>query len=236
MATFEHLDWDSDFLGFGVVRVEPGVAGDALADALGQARDTGARLAYWMPTACAAALRDAQALGGTVAGTQVRLEREVGTVGAGPPGVRRLPIPSVEDAALVALAVSAGAGSRFAVDPRMPAGTMPRLYETWIRRSVRGEIAESTLVASRDGGDVAGLATLGVTGTLGTIGLVAVDAAARRQGLGYALMEGVRARAAELCLGRLRVTTQEGNTPALRLYESCGFRPVLRSLAVHFWL
>lgn len=231
------LEWDSAFFGFPVARIDPELrARDALESALAALGARSFRLAYWQPPADESLRATARALGGTLAGTLARFERALAP-GAEAPAragfvLERCGAPTRE---LEELALAAGARSRFAVDPRMPAGTAARMYAIWIRESFGGAMGDEVL-AARDAAGAAGLATLKRDGTEGTIGLVAVAARLRGAGVGQLLMEAAAARFAQLGAVRAVVVTQGENLAACRLYESCGFAQAGVRLAVHFWL
>ena len=74
--------------------------------------------------------------------------------------------------------------SRFRLDPRIPEESFERLYETWIVRSVLGDLADAVLIAGRgtDRGDPAGLISVSLAGGEGSIGLIAVDEVSRHEG------------------------------------------------------
>ena len=60
----------------------------------------------------------------------------------------------------------------------------------------------------------------------GYIGNIAVEAEARRQGLGRALTEAMIADARDRGLAFLTLEVRQSNAPARGLYESCGFAVV----------
>jgi ribosomal protein S18 acetylase RimI-like enzyme len=136
---------------------------------------------------------------------------------------------------LVALAISAGEFSRFRRDPRIPPAAFRGLYETWIRRSVAGELADCVFVASRNGGEPSGLVTVRVRDGIGEIGLVSVAEFARGQGIGGLLMnramDWIEASGASVAM----VVTQLDNTAACRLYERLQFELTDVAHVYHFW-
>lgn len=69
----------------------------------------------------------------------------------------------------------------------------------------------------------------------GSLGLSSVAPEARRQGVGQALVRGAVAWCHEHGLGEVTVVTQGRNVPALRVFESCGFRIRDVRLWFHKW-
>jgi GNAT superfamily N-acetyltransferase len=238
---FEPLPWDSAHFGFPVARIDRGGGGrNDLAAVLGRARDDGVELVYVFADpdeVVAPAILDRFA--GRHVDERVTLAVDLGAQEAAPDSAdfatqsapRREPTP-----ALTELAIEAGTCSRFAVDPRIPAGAFRRLYEVWIRRSCLGEAADAVLVTTRPGGDEPlGLATLSIDGDAASVGLVAVAQAARGRGVGSLTMrrahDWLRARGVRTAT----VATQGDNGPALRLYRACGYEEVGRKAIYHFW-
>ncbi|MCL4809445.1 MAG: GNAT family N-acetyltransferase [Thermoanaerobaculia bacterium] len=235
------LAWDSAFFGFEVFSIADGDLTEAeLRSALLESRARGASLVYWFADAGRAvsptlldefggALRDEKKVYGRSSlrgpGTALKARAEV--------SVRRGSDP---DGPLTALALAAGEYSRFRVDPRIPSGAFQRLYETWIRRSCAGEIADAVIEAREPGIGLCGMVTVSVDGDEGSIGLIAVAAEARGRGIGAILLRGAEEFMAGKGATRARVVTQGANRPACRLYESACYDVVSQTDVYHFWL
>jgi GNAT superfamily N-acetyltransferase len=114
--------------------------------------------------------------------------------------------------------------TRLFTELRIPDDTPSR--ERWI-----AELVPQALVAEQDGA-VLGYALWAATGPSGSLRHLAVDPAARRQGLGRALL----AASADLLRARgcvdWRINVRPDNAPALALYESVGFVRCHASCAV----
>jgi ribosomal protein S18 acetylase RimI-like enzyme len=76
---------------------------------------------------------------------------------------------------------------------------------------------------ARSEGQVVGLANLGIRGDEGWVGGVGVVPAARRLGVGEALMQGLLAEARARGLRRVTLEVIEENEAAFRLYDKLGF-------------
>jgi dTDP-4-amino-4,6-dideoxy-D-galactose acyltransferase len=124
--------------------------------------------------------------------------------------------------------------SRFHLDPAVGLERANDVKRQWARNACRGR-ASAVYVARRQN-DIAGfLAVLENRSSRGIdaiIDLVGVDAGHQGQGVGRALSRRFimqwRDRA-----DRLRVGTQVSNIPAMRLYESIGFRVAETSYVLH---
>lgn len=235
---YELLDWDTEFFGFPVARIDPRLEADALAETLAELRRRSVGLAYWLPPESEALRVAAQRLGAVIAGTQVRYVRALDPVSASPRPVGARVLPAAPDALreLVALGLEAARWSRFALDPRMPPGAAERMYRIWVRRSLEREIADEVLVARDDAGGAAGMISLVQQHDLCVIGLVAVNGERRRQGFGRQLVRCAFDWSIRRGLRQIAVTALSANVAACRLYEACGFRPDRRSMIAHFWL
>jgi dTDP-4-amino-4,6-dideoxy-D-galactose acyltransferase len=238
----EHLPWDSAHLGFSVAHLrgyclEPA----ALWRALESARDDGIRLVYWA-AANPNTVPDPLLL--EFAGRVVDRKASLTAPIDGPQGdelggqyrvdehPRSLPAPR-----LAALAVTAGAYSRFRRDPRVPLGAFQRLYEEWITRSTLGELADAVLVASLQSAPDKPIAfvTVSIDGDGGVIGLVAVQEESRGLGIGSFILRRGHHWLAQRGAGRVSVVTQLDNRPACRLYAKAGYRLTDMKLIYHFW-
>lgn len=237
----ERLAWDTDAIGVPVGRVDVEGAGAGAVDAaLDAARRAGLGLLYVMgrPAADAAARLDAA--GARLVDERTTFVRPVTPADATLPpadaaaAVRRYAAPA-PDAALVALARQSGGQSRFRVDPQMPAGVFERIYDTWIARSVSGEIADAVFVAELDGA-AAGMVTVGPKNGRGDIGLLAVAERARGRGLGGALVRAALAWTAARGLDTAQVVTQGANAAACRLYLTSGYAVESAVPVRHLWL
>ncbi|MBA4188970.1 MAG: hypothetical protein C0467_13315 [Planctomycetaceae bacterium] len=234
------LAWDSEHFHFPVARIEGNAnSPESLSRLLTAARTSGVRLVYWNGPS-EANLPD-ELLGrfsGALVDRKVTLTRPIGS-GELPPSashaIRSWPKGSASDS-LVRLAIASGERSRFRVDPLFPTAIFESMYEQWIQRSARGEIADAVLVAVEPNDQQPlGLITVAVKEGVGHIGLLAVDGKARGCGLGTALLAASHAfMAARGCTGA-SVVTQGDNEPALRLYGRAGYHRCTLTNVYHFW-
>jgi ribosomal protein S18 acetylase RimI-like enzyme len=240
-AGLVRLDWDTQHFGCPVARLEPDRLDDErLAAALSAARQQGIRLVYWFASP---ECRPGAALLGRFTGRLVdrRITLRLALGADFEPTEEALldyelaawPVAPASPE-LARLGATAGSSGRFARDPLVPLDRRVALYETWMDRSARGELADLVITARR-AGKLLGTITARRSGTTGSIGLLAVAAAAQRRGVGSAL---VRATANWLVRGggtALDVVTQLDNQPATALYARVGFQPYDLQHVFHFW-
>jgi dTDP-4-amino-4,6-dideoxy-D-galactose acyltransferase len=245
MSTFSVLSWDSEKFGFIVARASGETDVGNLKASLAAARNANARLVY---VTRPQALGDLPAellhqFGGRLVDERVTFVAEVAPVAAASSIGSRVseeiqfedfsePVASDE---LILLARASGIHSRFNTDPRIDRRVFESIYDTWIARSVRRELAERVVVARR-GQRLAGLVTLSAAPSARSeIGLLAVDERARGLGIGRALVrEGFR-WAAQRGLTVAQVVTQRRNDAACQLYTSCGYAIERIDRVYHFW-
>jgi ribosomal protein S18 acetylase RimI-like enzyme len=245
VATWQRLEWDSGFFGFGIGRLAamPRDAAE-LADTMAQARSAGIRLLY---AACPQAAKASRALLEREGAVFVDAKRTyaaspIPAFGAPTVCIQAVasPLHPVARRQLRALAWQAAEYSRFRIDARMPPGAWRLLYSAWIANSLDGRIADRVLVV-RAGPDAAnlgsciGMVTLAHRGTQASIGLLAVHAGHRGRGLGRALVMAAATDARQAGCIRLSVVTHGSNAAACRTYESCGLALADEQLIFHLW-
>jgi dTDP-4-amino-4,6-dideoxy-D-galactose acyltransferase len=231
------LDWDTAFLGVRVSRItDSTLDAGQLAATIADLRDSGVGLVYWSAQGEARA-EVVERLGGQLVDRKLTWVADL-----------REPLPAVSSATAVqpfatwmsasvleALAVQSAAHSRFTVDPKMPRDVTERLYRTWMRRSLSGDLARVVLVACEGRCEV-GMVTVTEGDAGASIGLLAVDATARGRGHGGALVSAAQHWARERGNARIRVVTQTANVEACRLYQRSGFTIDAVEFVYHFWL
>lgn len=139
---------------------------------------------------------------------------------------------------LTELALIAATHSRFFRDPGFPRHRAEALYQIWIARSVRRELASVVLIARPAGGrdDLHGMVTVVVDGTEGRVGLIAVRPDCQGCGVGRRLMEAAHGFMVQHEVQQAVVVTQADNIPACKLYEQCGYRVASLIHYYHFWV
>ncbi|MBS1938301.1 MAG: GNAT family N-acetyltransferase [Bacteroidetes bacterium] len=123
---------------------------------------------------------------------------------------------------LMELAYICGAHSRFKVDPGISDGQYRAMYETWLARSVKRELADEVFVYKMDGALV-GLITVSVNDGVGRIGLLSVSPGHQGEGIGGKLLGQVFQYLAGREVWTLQVPTQAENVDAMRFYGKKGF-------------
>jgi len=232
-----HLCWDSDLMGFPVGQLEPSMLnGSTLSDIRERCLSMRLRLAYIaLPWTDLVLRKKACALGAGLVDKKIIYSRSFDVSKCWMPtdlvsfeGME--PGPELES-----LALASGVYSRFRTDPRMAPSVFQNLYLTWIRRSVRREIADIVMVA-KGSECLAGMVTVALREDHAEIGLLAVSESSRGQGIGKRLIKGAEAWALSTGVKRMTVATQGANFPACALYESMCYESVQTQAIYHYWV
>lgn len=239
----ERLDWDSEHFGFEVGKIsDPNIDDSQLETCLHFARVTGLSLVYWNTRDRCPPANLLQQYGGTLVDHRATYSAIVHATPAGSIAVTdsrfrvaEYPLGGASED-LRSLAIAAGRYSRFAVDGRFPFDAFKSLYETWIERSTRHELADIVLIASNVEDKIIGFVTVATTNEGFQIGLIATDEAQRGKGVGRLLMDAAHTWMRDRGGGAANVVTQVCNIPACRLYERCGYRVCQVEKSFHFWL
>jgi dTDP-4-amino-4,6-dideoxy-D-galactose acyltransferase len=251
---FELLPWDSERFGFPVARVRSAAPPEMLAAIADEMRRRGVVLAYYGRSDERTGIsdQDAASIGARLVDTRIvfRKDLESSTAqkfaemprGSGHRTDEKsatLEMRSFREQAvgteLIELARGAGRYSRFRVDPRIDREVFHAIYDAWLIRSVRREIADDVFVGSVEGNDV-GLVTVSATQAGALIGLLAIGDSARGRGFGRALIEHAFEWAVKRGCRALRVATQLANEAACALYASVGCSVESRERTYHLWL
>jgi len=137
------------------------------------------------------------------------------------------------DARLLSLALQSGGYSRYFTDKRFKLNVFLNLYETWIRNSLNGTIANDVIAYMEDG-RVDGFITYKIVGNKVTIGLVDVDNAVTGKGIGSKLMQSFLSL---FPIGtEIEVATQFANRVGCHFYEKNGFSVESVTNIYHLWL
>lgn len=228
----EFLTWDTEFWGTRAARVHADNDDDLrLADA--ECADLGIRWASLLaPSAATSLVNSAIRVGYDMVDMRVALRMKLDPS----IGKRSIETAAPDDTEpMASIAASAFPTSRFSVDPHLDDNRCADFYDTWLRNSVSGQMADA-IVVSRHVGEIDGFMTVR-TGQdhTGSLPLVAIRADRRGRGVGRRLLDDALAWFSAQECRELDVVTQLSNTPAIGLYESVGFRIVQSAIWLHRW-
>jgi dTDP-4-amino-4,6-dideoxy-D-galactose acyltransferase len=228
------LDWDSEFWGAPIGRVEGGALNREGLHAVDEwAATHGVACVYFLADSSdASSAHIAEDGGFRLMDLRVELRRPI----AGDETARELRPASPDDvSALRAIARASHGVTRFYADPHFPDDRCDDLYDTWITRSLEGW-ADGVLVAEAEGRPVGYVSChLDPAAGAGSIGLIAVDEAARGGGIGVMLSRGAVAWCRDRGAREMSVVTQGRNAGALRTFQRAGFLVDSVGLWFHKW-
>jgi dTDP-4-amino-4,6-dideoxy-D-galactose acyltransferase len=235
---YHHLEWDSEVFGFKVAKLTISEYDEPhLLSTLKRLKENNYRLVYWFIRG--AEEEKIRCHGGTLVNEKVTYLK----------GLKRKPIIGSEalysiapyllkepEQDLLDLSQESGAYSRFKLDPLFPFDLFEKLYNIWMTRSIRREIAHEVLVVKDMHRVLCGVVTLGEVSGKGDVGLIAVASRARGKGLGKHLMMAAENEFFKHGYTEVQVVTQKINVSACHLYESCGYKVEEIENVYHFWL
>lgn len=232
---FEILEWDSNFFGLKVCRVnKPGTSNNELTEILKVLSSLHIDLVYYSNK------NELTILDGISEFYDIRLVDKKTTY------AKQLmntvaPNESISEynenypeKKLIELAIESGVYSRFNVDDKVSKEKYKELYRLWIINSVNKKLAKAVLVFRTDN-EIAGFVTLGEKNSRADIGIIAVDALHRGKGIGKSLLLSAEKWFIEKKYTSIQVVTQGENKPACRLYENCGFNIDKVEYFYHMW-
>ncbi len=106
-------------------------------------------------------------------------------------------------------------------------------HAPWSADMLREELGKGIFLVAEQDGAAAGYVGCQTVLDEGYITNVAVSPDCRRQGIGCALIEELKKRAAQSELSFITLEVRASNTPAIALYEGAGFEPV--GVRKHFY-
>jgi dTDP-4-amino-4,6-dideoxy-D-galactose acyltransferase len=231
------LAWDSEHWGFPVARIsESRLSEDRANQAIHWCEEHKVKCLYFAGDGtCAETLEVAWVNRFRFVDVRVDMERNLqeSVPGGATSDCREAQLEDL--AALEDLARTAHKDTRFFKDlhfDRIKAGD---LYALWIARDLR---ENTVFVAASESapGSVLGYVSASISSDgEGRIGLVAVNSNARGRGLGRRLVGKALSWCQSRGAGSVRVATQGANVPALRLYETCGFKVADMKVWFHRW-
>lgn len=158
--------------------------------------------------------------------TKLTYRKSVSGLGKMPTDIARYSGPLTDQ--LIDLALESGRYSRFKTDPRLTQNEFQKLYTHWIKNAW-----ESNTILAIPG--LKGMLSYRLEGKSASVDLIAVSKENQGQGWGKQLMADVGYYAAQEGANEIRVSTQETNLPARKLYESQGYRLTERMQVYHYW-
>lgn len=222
------LPWDSEFFGIQIGRSE--LPEEDLTGAVAAARAAGVECLYLFVAGAELRLVEAAARAGARlvdlrAALELDLSRREPVAGEGVRLAEAGDGPALEHAG-----EQLSRFSRFRADARFSPERLAEMYRIWVRQCLAGGwVAVPAVPPGRASSFV------GVRPAAGEarVELVYVAPEDSGRGLGRALIAAGLERAPG---SRASVTTQAGNTAALRLYQSLGFRTRSLTAVLHLWL
>ncbi len=236
-TTVQHKNQDSNFLGFGVGDLYALCDENFLSQQLIKYKEEGYRLLYWkIEEQDTASLNMANAFQFKNYDTKVTYQLNLFTQSREIPKNSKVrKYTGAITPKLINLGKQSGDYSRFQQDKNFPPGTFEKMYTEWIHTAFSAEQSDAIFILEENT-KMFGFATVFFNQDDAEIVLIAIDPKYRSKGYGKMLVEYISAYLSNINYKNLYVVTQEQNTPACRLYESCGFEIIKKEYIYHIWL
>jgi len=233
--TCKMLDWDTEFFGVRIAKIEGAHLTDkTIAKSLQWSRDHRVTCLYFL---CASdddqSISIAEQNGFHLVDVRMELSwRAQAVIYDSKIEVRRFQLSDLPQ--LQQIASGAYRSTRFYYDPHFPRTKSSELYREWITKSCESR-ADAVFVAPHQDA-VGGFITCHLESPQqGRIGLVGVNEAARGAGIGQALIKAAQRYFSDQGVDEAFVVTQGRNIAAQRLYQANGFRSHSTHLWYHKW-
>ena len=225
------LDWDSEFFGLQIGRVDLQTQNDALA--LAQMHDELKRQYKLLHVFSKEGLdfdaRGTELVDEKVLYSKICENKEIY------PDVMTYEQP-VPNESLYKLALVSGEFSRFRLDKKMPEGSFELLYRKWIENACPREGSNKQIFAYVPDGIARGMITVDYQGDHAQIGLVAVELECQHKGIGTMIMSTLESALYREGVITIDVATQKANKDACRWYEKNGYKVKSVTPIYHWWL
>lgn len=231
----EILDWDSNFFGFKVCKVNRVIEVEAdINDLFNFMKSHQTSLAYYASKNEIDSRLAATALFEiSLVDKKTTFVKRINNHAVVHPSITAYE-KAIPEKKLLDLAIQSGQYSRFNMDNRIEKKKLEELYGQWIINSVNKKIAKEVMVFM-ESGQIAGFVTLGVKNERADIGIIAVDHQYRGKGVGQMLMSAAENWFYTHGFSTVQVVTQGENYPACRLYERCGYQVESVNFFYHLW-
>jgi dTDP-4-amino-4,6-dideoxy-D-galactose acyltransferase len=236
-ATWEILDWDSEFFGFRIARAFAAPSEAALASTVAECARQQVRCLYFLAEAGdIATIRMLEQQAFQFADLRFTMIQQ--SLGNGQsteiPGIRAARAEDVP--VLQRIARISHHNSRFYADANFQRERCDALYDTWITKSCAGGFANVVYVAPTAGDEAGGYITCAmIQPDRGQIGLLAVAPELRGSGVGGRLIRQALSWAQSRGATSVITVTQGASSSAVRTYERCGFVAERMQLWYHRW-
>jgi ribosomal protein S18 acetylase RimI-like enzyme len=231
-AVFRKDDWLSGQLGYTTGRLDVNPqAGFTETDLEPLLSDSGPDVFVYCKIPCTnlETVHRLEHTGFRVVETALTLERSVTTGNNISQGIRFVRDNDADG--VTGIAAAGFSFSRFHLDPLIPKATADRIKAAWAANFFLGKRGQAMVVAEHDG-KLCGFNLLLHQDQTLVIDLIAVAPTMRRQRMAAAMIEFAQHRLSGFRF--IQAGTQAVNLPALRLYESLGFRTMQAHYVLHY--
>ncbi|WP_051935900.1 GNAT family N-acetyltransferase [Salegentibacter sp. Hel_I_6] len=231
MKDFEVLDWDSDFFGVKVAKIDPKLKIENYNKLIQNLDKENIELAYFNSDFV---LPSSDLYEVIKLDNKIALSKKLGTRKDFHPGIRfytnSTPTPE-----MFQLSKRIARRSKFYDDANISKKKVYELYELWLDKSVKGILADAVIVYEENG-VILGLVSIKINEkNEGIIPLLGVDAKHEGKSISFYLMAAVETYLLENNCEVLISSTQAQNLKALKVYERFGVHCEKGLYINHLW-
>lgn len=230
MSDWELLQWDSDFFGIKIARINPEIEENRLNEVLLELFRAGIELIYFNS---ALTLSQNDYYDARLLDKRVTLIKEIKSDKPWHRNVRfyEAGTPTPE---MIQMSRRVARSSRFFYDNNIPNQKVYEMYEIWLQKSVTKEMANHVLVFERDK-EILGFATIKINEDKAVVPMLAVDSNHEGKGISFLLLQAVEGFLIKSDLKYLYSETQAKNLKALKVYERFGVKCNESHAVYHLW-
>lgn len=229
MYPIDFLAWDSEHFGFPIGRYTGELRPHDFLEIKEQARSNGYKLVYlFAPN---------EVHNSPIHPIDVKLvmQRSVGDVLPACPQITSYSRDEVSQD-LLNLTYLSGSHSRFALDPQLTRAQFESMYQQWITRSIKREIADEVFVYIEGVKILGFLCCAYMNHDIADIRLLSVDSSSQGKGIATKLLQELDRQAAMRGINTIQTTTQRDNHGACRYYEKNNFTTIQTTYIYHLWI
>ena len=239
MEDLKYLEWDSNFFGFPIARLDGGrLTKEMAADVDLWCKTKGIRCLYFMTDFLdPSTVEIAQQFGYKVVNIRIELRLRIQDYRFTPQNksvveIRQGEISDLEF--LLPIVDESFPYSRFIIDRNFDANRSKELYRIWLRNTFL-KVPNDPIYVSLIDGRLVGFFTGSITGDTGIGELMAVSSLARGKGIGSVLLNAIINHFESRGVKEVIFPTHSQNIAAQRIYAEAGFKTASVSLWFHKW-
>lgn len=231
MENFEILDWDSQFFGIKIARLSSQLKAEHFQMIAAKLASHQVQLAYFNSTF---SVPQNEYFEGYLLDKRISLINRLKNSRIWDPRIKFYDKKFLS-ADMNKLSRRVAESSRFFYDTRIPNSKVYEMYEIWLKKSIKKEMATETIIFEEDN-HIRGFATIkALDNRKALIPLFAVDRKHEGKGISFLIMQAIETYLLQNNFEYLESETQAYNFKALKVYERFGIKCEQSHQIFHLW-